>query len=428
MKRKWIVFILLTAYLTLTVIQDRLFFQVSDTTQEIDTSDEIMNKNLKDIGYIDYAEKDKNIKKTGVVYLDKRQGYLGWNLFTPFLDNKALLIDMEGNIIHEWNSPIPSGWEHVETDKKGNLYVVPGPIKNKILVKLDSRSNIIWSRKGAYHHDITVLDDGKSYAIRYDKKPLQSLAKFDINIERIKRLAKKKKVIVLDDLIEVLTSDGKIIKTISLLDYLGPMINEGKLIASIKSKENDSENIFFDIFHTNTINLINQDTGYAKKGDILIASLSLNRIAILDIKNKEVVWTWGKGILERPHQPTILENGNILVFNNGAKRNYSSVLEIDPLTNKIIWEYYGKPKKSFYSESRSGAIELPNGNILITETNKGHIFEITRRGDIVWDYWNPIYNENGNRRLIYRMNRIPYDYFLDFKPRDVKKANFNINT
>jgi len=58
-----------------------------------------------------------------------------------------------------------------------------------------------------------------------------------------------------------------------------------------------------------------------------------------------------------------------------------------------------------------GVQDLPNGNILITESTKGHAFEITRDGAIVWEFYNPDLNEVRDRRAsIYRMRRIPFDF------------------
>jgi hypothetical protein len=38
-----------------------------------------------------------------------------------------------------------------------------------------------------------------------------------------------------------------------------------------------------------------------------------------------------------------------------------------------------------------GSLErLPNGNTLIGETNRGRIIEVTRDGEVVWEYVTPI--------------------------------------
>ena len=97
------------------------------------------------------------------------------------------------------------------------------------------------------------------------------------------------------------------------------------------------------------------------------------------------------------------DEGNILIFDNGGwagygspnpssptgrqnvKRDYSRVLEIDPTTLEIVWQYTPaeagliEPLDSsrFYSPFVSGAQRLPNGNTLITEGSDGRIFEVT---------------------------------------------------
>ena len=44
------------------------------------------------------------------------------------------------------------------------------------------------------------------------------------------------------------------------------------------------------------------------------------------------------------HAPTPLENGNILIFDNGVHRlddplPFSRVIEVNPATNEIVWTY-----------------------------------------------------------------------------------------
>jgi hypothetical protein len=73
------------------------------------------------------------------------------------------------------------------------------------------------------------------------------------------------------------------------------------------------------------------------------------------------------------------------------------VIELDPLTNRIEWEYRGSPPESFFSPAISGAQRLANGNTLVCEGGPGHdafgsvgrLFEITREGEIVWEFRTP---------------------------------------
>ena len=95
---------------------------------------------------------------------------------------------------------------------------------------------------------------------------------------------------------------------------------------------------------------------------------------------------------------------HILVFDNGRSRGWSRVVEVDPETKKIVWQYRAK---DFFSRLRGGAQRLPNGNTLVTESVKGRVFEVTPDGEIVWDFSNPEVTKDGKRRQIYRMFRLP---------------------
>jgi hypothetical protein len=86
----------------------------------------------------------------------------------------------------------------------------------------------------------------------------------------------------------------------------------------------------------------------------------------------------------------------VLLFDNGSHRRgqgvpYSRVIEIDPATNQIVWEYRGEPPFSFYSPVISSAERLPNGNTLICEGSAGRLFEVTPDKEIVWEYINPVF-------------------------------------
>ena len=100
------------------------------------------------------------------------------------------------------------------------------------------------------------------------------------------------------------------------------------------------------------------------------------------------------------HDPTLLENGNILVFDNGYDRlpapfpSFGSrAVEVNPKTNKVVWQFDAGEgpidKIKFYAPIVGGAQRLSNGNTLITDGTRGHIFEVTNKGEVVWDIVSP---------------------------------------
>ncbi|WP_233512034.1 thioredoxin family protein [Absiella sp. AM54-8XD] len=119
---------------------------------------------------------------------------------------------------------------------------------------------------------------------------------------------------------------------------------------------------------------------------------------------------------------------------NGSKnalRDYSRVLEFNPVTLEIVWKLTPKElgnaiptdASKFYSPYVSSAQRLPNGNTLVTEGSDGRIIEVTKDHEIVWEWISPYYthNETGPKNnMIYRAYRYPYDYVpQEPKPTEV---------
>jgi len=96
-----------------------------------------------------------------------------------------------------------------------------------------------------------------------------------------------------------------------------------------------------------------------------------------------------------------------------VRRHNSRVLEINPVTYELVWEYtvQGTDSFRFFSSYVSSAQRPPNGNTMITEGADGRLFEVTSEGNIVWEYVSQFLNEDStNRNLVYRACRVPYDW------------------
>ena len=140
--------------------------------------------------------------------------------------------------------------------------------------------------------------------------------------------------------------------------------------------------------------------------------------------------------------------GNILIYDNGgwagygapnpasptgnknATRDYSRVIEIDPVKMEIVWQCrpmdlgYMQPflADHFYSCYISSAQRLPNGNTFITEGSDGRLFEVTPENEIVWEYHSPYFADKGiTTNMVYRAYRYPYDYVPQVE-KPVEKA------
>jgi hypothetical protein len=112
----------------------------------------------------------------------------------------------------------------------------------------------------------------------------------------------------------------------------------------------------------------------------------------------------------------------------------SRVLEIDPVKQRVVWEYAGtdndRPTWSFYSSFISSARRLPNGNTLIDEGMNGRVFQVTGDGEIVWEYVSPYFGPAplgpaGKKLLtnwIYRAQPVPYDWVPPDTPHGERRG------
>jgi hypothetical protein len=214
----------------------------------------------------------------------------------------------------------------------------------------------------------------------------------------------------------------------------------------------------FDWLHVNSATYVGPnrwfdagDTRFAPN-NVIISSRQANVLAIV-ARDGKIVWRLGPDFLESEatraigqivgqHHAHFIPKGlpgagNLLVFDNGGSSGYgqpsgiapngtgvyarsnSRVLEIDPVTLKLVWSYSAPGR--FFSTNISGAQRLPNGNTLITAGAGGRLFEVTADARIVWEYLNPLFTGAQGANAVYRSYRVPYDWIPQL-PRPQEKA------
>jgi hypothetical protein len=104
------------------------------------------------------------------------------------------------------------------------------------------------------------------------------------------------------------------------------------------------------------------------------------------------------GVVSHQHAPVPLANGHILAFDNGNFRAgahvaFSRVVEIDPKDNTVAWAYADEMVSAFFTPYMGNAQRLHNGNTHITESATGRLFEVTPAGEVVWEYIIPWFAE-----------------------------------
>ena len=335
----------------------------------------------------------------GVVEYDRSRTWDGLNFFNCLIRPGANLVDMEGKRVFEWLAPDPDeSWFDAKLLPSGDVLVL---VDGYRVMRVTLNGDVRWEYRAKVHHDIAVAENGEIFVLARTAMYINVL---------------HPKVPVFNDEIHVLDRDGTLIRKISILEALlkSPF---GFLLPSSHDLEPDESqpNLVLDVLHSNHVQVLDGAVEHLsplfRRGNLLVSMRTINSVGILDPDESRFVWLWGPTNIARQHHPTLLPNGHILLFDNG--QSASQIIELDPLTNAVVWRY--APLKGFYSESAGSVQRLPNGNTLITESDPGVVFEVTPDGETVWRYLNPLTTADGLRQTIWRMTRFdPQElHFLD---------------
>jgi Arylsulfotransferase (ASST) len=340
-----------------------------------------------------------------VVEHDPRAANPGLNLYVSGHAAEAVLMDMSGRTLHRWRYPLRRLWPDLAKDPEmakleyfRRAYLFPNGdllaiYEGQGLVKLNARSRVLWAYRGGVHHDLFVAENGLIYVLDREGKV----------IPRINPRSG-----VLEDFVTVLSRSGRPLRRISILRCFERSPYAG-LVDTMPRRQGD-------IFHTNTIEVL--DGRFAgldpafRKGNLLISVFVLNTVAVLDPDRETVVWARTGG-WRHQHQPTFLDNGHLLVFDNlGAGGERSRVIEMEPVSGRIVWRYGGTPEVDLFTKTLGSAQRLPNGNTLITESQNGRALEVTPDGRTVWEFYNPHRAGKKNELVasLFEMVRLPPDF------------------
>lgn len=333
--------------------------------------------------------------------LDRAKISPGYTLITPYnrftqigpdWQGKIYLLDLLGNPVHTWTTKHqalyakfePDGKLIVLLEKPSYIQGIPGGGNTGIIEELDWNSNITWEYSNdLLHHDVTLLENGNIVAPIWEKTPPEIAQKIQGGVAGTEMGG----TIYSDAIVEI-NRKGDIVWTWHSYDHLDPNID---LLGPLMPRNAWT--------YTNGIQYLEKNPIDGTEG-YLISMRQTSYIMIIRKSDGQIIWRSPKDMLNTQHDPTLLKNGNILVYDNGLDRvpnpfpiYGSRVVEIDPKLNKIVWQFDGGEsavdKVSIFSPIVGGAQRLDNGNTLITDGPKGHIFEVTPEKQVVWDLINP---------------------------------------
>ena len=354
---------------------------------------------------------------------DDRRAYTGLTLAEAYADGRfrLLLLDMAGEVQHRWTVPdsvyrqlMERDWSLDISDYEifgSHLFENGDALINILyhgLAKIDRCSNLIWFLDRETHHDQDVADDGTIWVLSR-------------NLVTEKNDARPHFVVpYYEDMMLRVSSNGEVIDEISIIDA----IFAGRYEALVLAGSSDfAEATDRDPTHANDIEIVDEAfasrNAFARPGDFLISLRTVDTIVLIDRESRAVKWAFS-GFFLRQHDPDLMPDGTISIFDNRTDRaqhnevvhltepqqfGYSRILRFDPDSHEILWKYEGTVDNPFYTSIQGDHQVLPNGNVMIVESEAGRIFEVDpETNDVVWEWINHL-EMDGKPNLLGRVTR-----------------------
>jgi len=340
-------------------------------------------------------------QRFGLTHHRPQLSFKGYTLVISIAGDSAFLLDMDGRFVHRWAfegfSPLKAellengrllvlGIDHALRPKSPPPAVgePPEPFETRIrrlgancskLLEVGWDGEVLWSYENiAIHHDFKRLANGNTIFPEWVEMPeeLSKQVKGGTRFPREKLPAE----LLGDDIVEV-DPEGKEVRRIETWRLFDPRKDA---ICPLEGR--------IEWTHMNSVDADDE-------GEIVISCRNNSRVAVINADG-EMTWKYGAPDTGHQHHATFLGNGNVQIFDNGMHRvrgtSASKVIEVDRSSNEVAWSYQGSPQAQFFSGHISGATRLPNQNTLVCEGTSGRLFEVTRGGEVVWEWWNPVYN------------------------------------
>ena len=207
----------------------------------------------------------------------------------------AVLIDEQGNVINEWKHQPGAGWAHGELLANGDYVVVgadssdlPPPQtadEARYALRLNWAGQVLWKRKLTAHHDIELTPRGQLLTLTFERRLIPKV---------------HREIPTRDDLLTLLSDDGEVLESISLLEVFAArpeMFPLGRIPPNTLGGEP-----WVDMLHSNSIEWMHHEHLVGKHpiydlGNVLVCFRHQDRIAVVNWERRELVWSWGRSEL-----------------------------------------------------------------------------------------------------------------------------------
>ena len=246
--------------------------------------------------------------KTGLTALDRDRACPGYTLYSPMNGpGDVYLLNLDGEEVHHWAMPDPPGL-YGYLLPNGNLFY-GGKLRDEmwdrfpswkrfkggVMMEVDWDGNVVWEHRDQdHHHDARRTEPGGAIYLTVE-----------LMSETLAAKVKGGNPITGEDgmwadvIVEV-DASGKRIWEWHAAEHLDP---ERDTITFNDSRDEWS--------HGNTVAPL-------PDGRVMFSFRNISTVGIIDKVSGEIVWRLGGEVLAQQHDPSLLPNGNVLVYDNGS--------------------------------------------------------------------------------------------------------------
>jgi hypothetical protein len=253
------------------------------------------------------------------------------------------------------------------------------------LARFDACGKLMWMVDGIFHHSVERGPDGNLWAVyRYPKA-------------REPRVGPKFN----DEAVAEISPDGRMLR----LERIADILERNHMGGLWRGRPYND-----DPFHLNDVQPVLASGRYWQRGDLFLSLRNLSMVMLYRPSTGKVLW-WRSGPWSFEHDVSVIDDHRITIFDNhwrvafpeGEVDGLNRVPVYDFATDQVSFPYAAATtRNAIRTHAQGRATPLPNGDLMLEETERGRVIRTSADGILRWRY---IAADGAMRRLQLRWSR-----------------------
>ena len=336
----------------------------------------------------------------------------------PILDVRV--IDMKGHVIHRWAIDWFELWPDAShlPDKDmpkwppgshihGAEIMANGDLvfnfEHLGLMRLDPCGKVVWRLPYRTHHSVFVDQQGDLW--------VSGQIDHDSSLPGL-----RSRPGVIEPTLLRISPSGEIMQEIRVLKLLEENGLPG--LAFMTTQARSKPMVAGDILHLNDVEVFpaSMTEGFFKAGDIMFSLRNINAVFVVEPDSLKIKYS-SIGRYVRQHDPDFIDGNRISVFDNNNKGEmtqgvYSRIVIEDARSGELTVAFEGSKRIPFFTHIMGKHQWLSNGNLLVSASSYGRVFEVSPAGELVWEFTN--ITEPGYAGIVEEAERLAAQFDTEF--------------